>query len=70
MPKIYTTVEGDSFDLIALRFYRSDRLASLIMQANPDHMSTLIFDAGVKLSIPDRNTDAKPATLPPWRRST
>lgn len=70
MPKIYTTVEGDSFDLLALRFYRDNRLASVIMQENPDHMDTLVFEAGVKLSIPDLNTDVKPVTLPPWRRSS
>ena len=70
MSNVYTTIEGDSFDLIALRFYRSDRLASVIMQANPDHMGTLIFEAGVKLSLPDLETETKPTTLPPWRRST
>lgn len=68
MPSIYITVEGDTFDSIALLFYNDEKLASTIIQANPNYCGTLIFEAGVSLSIPEAATVAMPETLPPWRR--
>lgn len=70
MPKIHTTVNGDTFDMLALIYYYDEKQASTIIKANPDHCDTLIFEAGVKLIIPDAETITKPETLPPWRRST
>lgn len=68
MPKIHTTVDGDTFDGLALQYYDEDKLASAIIQANPDHCATLIFDAGVSLLIPEVSEVTLPETLPPWRR--
>ena len=64
----YITVEGDTFDSLALEFYNDEKLASIIIQANPDYCDFLIFYAGVSLNIPDVPASAMPATLPPWRR--
>lgn len=64
----YTTVAGDTFDLLALEFYDDEKSASAIIQANPDYCDVLIFEAGVVLSIPDEASVALPETLPPWRR--
>lgn len=69
MPKTHITAEGDTFDALALAYYNNEKLASTIIQANPDHCATLIFDAGVSLFIPDASTVAFPETLPPWRRN-
>lgn len=68
MPKTHITAEGDTFDALALEYYSDEKLASAIIQANPDHCSTLIFEAGVSLIIPDVSTVTYPETLPPWRR--
>lgn len=68
MSSIYITVEGDTFDSIALLCYNDEKLASTIIQANPNYCGTLIFEAGVSLSIPEAATVAMPETLPPWRR--
>ena len=68
MPSTYITVEGDTFDGLALRFYDNEKLASAIIQANPDYCDTLIFEAGVSLTIPAVSTVTLPETLPPWRR--
>lgn len=70
MAKIHTTVKGDTFDMLALWYYNDEKQASTIIQANPDHCDSLIFDAGVSLVIPDAATITPPETLPPWRRST
>ena len=68
MPSTYITVEGDTFDALALRFYNDEKLASTIIQANPDYCDTLIFEAGVSLTIPEAAAAVLPETLPPWRR--
>lgn len=62
------TVEGDTFDALALQHYSEETKASLIMQANPDHCGTLIFEAGVALRVPIVEDVELPETLPPWRR--
>lgn len=64
----HITVSGDTFDALALKYYNEEKMASAIIQANPDYCDTLIFDAGVSLSIPDMSDVALPETLPPWRR--
>lgn len=68
MPSTYITVEGDTFDALALRFYNDEKLASTIIQANLDYCDTLIFEAGVSLTIPEAAAAVLPETLPPWRR--
>ena len=70
MPNIHTTAEGDTFDALALEYYSDEKMASTIIQANPDHCATLIFEAGVSLVIPDVSAVTYPETLPPWRRDT
>lgn len=68
MAKIYKTIEGDTFDALALAFYNDEKLASTIIQANPDYCDTIIFSAGVELTIPEAIAVTMPETLPPWRR--
>ena len=68
MPKTHVTSEGDTFDALALEYYDDEKLASTIIQANPDHCATLIFEAGISLFIPDVSSVKFPVTLPPWRR--
>ena len=68
MPKTHVTAEGDTFDALALEYYDDEKLASTIIQANPDHCDTLIFEAGISLFVPDVSKVTFPETLPPWRR--
>lgn len=68
MSKTHITVDGDTFDALALDYYNDEKLASTIIQANPDYCDTLIFDAGVSLVIPETYAVTYPETLPPWRR--
>ena len=68
MYRTHITVEGDTFDLLALMYYNNEKMASHIIQANPEYCDTLIFEAGVTLTIPDVSTVTQPETLPPWRR--
>lgn len=64
---IYITNEGDTFDSIALNFYGEEKYSVFIMQLNPNLISTLIFEYGIELSIPEINIK-NTSTLPPWKR--
>lgn len=64
------TIEGDTFDALALEFYKDEKQAGLIIQENPDYCDVLIFEAGVELKIPIVEVIDLPETLPPWRRET
>ena len=67
MPKTYTTVSGDEWDVIAKKALGSERYTALLMHANPDHLDTVIFPAGLAMLIPEI-TAPTPDSLPPWRR--
>jgi phage tail protein X len=63
----YTTMHGDTFDILALDAYNDEFKSRLIIQANPQYANVLIFDEGVKLRIPIIDAQAA-ETLPPWKR--
>ncbi|MGI5839282.1 MAG: tail protein X [bacterium] len=63
----YTTMHGDTFDILALDLYNDEFQAHRIIQANPQYVNVLVFDAGVKLRLPIPQAEAA-ATLPPWKR--
>lgn len=64
---IYETLEGDTFDSIALDFYNDEFKSSEIIKANPDYLDIIIFTSGIKLKIPVLEIE-KSSSLPPWRR--
>ena len=65
---IYTTSEGDTWDLIALKFLHEERKLTLLMDANPFLRKIIIFEAGVKVLIPVYEENLSTETLAPWRR--
>lgn len=64
----HLTVEGDTFDNLALLYYNDEKMSHYIINENLDYCDVLIFDAGITLKIPIFETLNKPNTLPPWRR--
>lgn len=68
--RTYTTIQGDTFDLIAYKLYPKlgrEKLTSLLIDANPEHISTVIFSAGIVLNIPEVSVPAS-SSLPAWMR--
>ena len=66
----YITVQGDTWDLIALRMYPkigAEKLMDILLEANPDYMHTVIFPANVALNIPDVDVPII-SSLPAWKR--
>ena len=53
----YVAQGGDTFDSIALVAYNEERMASTIIEANPDLSDVLIFEGG------DRGTAGDPAAV-------
>lgn len=64
----YKTLQSDTFDSISLDFYNTEKHASIIMNANPTYIKTLLFSSGITLKIPVINTNNN-EVLPPWKRS-
>lgn len=64
----YVAQGGDTFDSIALVAYSEERMASTIIEANPDLSDVLIFEGGEAVRIPIVEIVETPETLPPWRR--
>lgn len=66
----YVTKSGDTWDLIAFREYDGlggESLTSALMEANPEYIETVIFNAGVRLDIPEVYIPVS-ENLPPWMR--
>ena len=63
----YITLEGDTFDCIALDFYEDETQSSTIIQANLQHRKVITFSAGVELMIPIIE-ESTADSLPPWKR--
>lgn len=64
--KTCRTIQNDSFDMVAFRYYGDEHLCSMLMNANPDYMDVLLFEPGVELKLPDYKPKPREADLPPW----
>lgn len=66
----YTAQGGDTWDSIAIAAYNEERMSSLLIDHNRDHIDTVIFDGGEKLKVPviDETEVETSETMPPWRR--
>lgn len=68
MPNPYSTIQGDTFDLIAFNLWGTEKLMHKLIEANPDHKDTVFFSAGVKLNVPDVETPIEKGPVPPWQK--
>ncbi|MEG1413471.1 MAG: tail protein X [Acidaminococcaceae bacterium] len=67
MTETYKTIAGDTWDMVALHLLGGEEYTSLLLEANPKHIQTVIFDAGIILTIP-KITVPEAQNLPPWKR--
>lgn len=49
----YTTIQGDTWDLIAYKLWGSEYLLPLLFEANPQCKDILIFEGGLLLNVPE-----------------
>lgn len=65
----YKTCAGDTFDLIAFKKLGSCRYTELLINANRQHVATVIFRAGIELNIPNVENERR-TVRPPWFTET
>ena len=63
----YRTLQGDTWDSIALDFYADANQSYIIRNANPQYIDYIILDGGMELKIPIIPDSVTPSTLPPWK---
>jgi len=65
----YETTQGDTWDKLALDIYGSEKLAYVILQANPEYMENIFLLSGLKLIIPQTPKGKTNQPRPPWEDS-
>lgn len=64
----YRTIQGDMWDMIAFRMYHNEQLMHVLIDANPQYRSVVVFPANCVLNIPDVSTEER-IEFPLWRRN-
>jgi len=64
----YTTVLGDTWDIIAFKVYGKEKYAKQLVETNINHVETVIFSAGTVLNVPEITSSPDNSSLPPWKR--
>ena len=67
MPSTYTTIQGDTWDMIAYKVYGKEACMAKLIEANDDLAHIAVFSSGVKIVCPPLESRAS-KILPPWRR--
>lgn len=67
MSSIYSTVQGDMWDLISYRTYGTEKHVKVLLEANQAYRDVVVFRAGVQIVCPEVSA-AKTSVLPPWKR--
>lgn len=67
MSDTYTTISGDTWDIVAYKVYGNEMYMDMLIKANLKHKDTYIFPAGVSLALPETDLEVS-ASLPPWKK--
>ena len=68
MPKNYTTIQGDEWDIIAKKVYGSEEYLTDLLKANQQYADIVEFSAGVQIICPDVAKKNLTSILPLWKR--
>ena len=63
----YTTVSGDTWDIVAYKAYGNEMYMDTLIKANIEYKDTYIFRAGVVLTLPEIELTVS-ESLPPWKQ--
>ena len=61
----YTTIQGDTWDMIAKKVYGDETYTSLLMEANPKLLDYFVFPEGIVVTVPEKPEET--GYLPEWR---
>lgn len=71
MSSTYTTIQGDTWDGIAYKLYGDEKYMKNLIEANWLYADTMVFSAGVELTVPEISDEEKDDdNLPIWRQSS
>lgn len=63
---IYTTIQGDTWDMIAKKVYGNEMRADYLMSNNVRLLDIVIFPSGIIINVPELPKELD-GDLPPWR---
>lgn len=63
----YTTVSGDTWDIVAYKAYDNEMYMDTLIKANIEYKDTYIFPAGVVLTLPEIELTVS-ESMPPWKQ--
>lgn len=63
----YTTVSGDTWDIVAYKAYGNEMYMDTLIKANIEYKDTYIFPAGVALTLPEIELTVS-ESLPLWKQ--
>lgn len=69
MANTYTTIQGDTWDLIAYKMYGAEKYMKYLIEANWPLLDVLIFSSGTVLTVPELPEEAD-EDAPFWRTDT
>lgn len=67
MPKQYTTILGDTWDLVAFKTLGNEMYTHKLIENNLKYKDIMIFSAGIILTIPDIEIPSA-SGLPLWKQ--
>lgn len=68
MSKVYKTIQGDTWDGIAVKVYGDEKYLNNLLEKNQKYKDIIIFSSGVSLELPEIEAEAT-AILPPWKKA-
>ncbi len=67
MASVYTTIQGDTWDLMAYKLFGAEKYMKYLCEANWPLLDVMVFEAGVKVNVPDLPEEVD-EDLPFWRQ--
>ena len=67
MSTTYTTIQGDTWDLISYKLFGSEKYMKNLIEANWPLLEVLVFSSGTVITVPDLPEDSD-KDAPFWRQ--
>lgn len=67
MSNTYTTISGDTWDMVAYKIYGNEMYMDKLIKANLEYKNIYIFPAGIVLNLPEIDLEVS-ESLPPWKQ--
>lgn len=63
----YSSIQGDTWDGIALKVLGNEKYMSDLIAANAELAGLVVFPAGVVVKVPELEEEYEAGKLPPWK---